>query len=135
MLWEKFLRITFFSQESGSTLIFTKLMLLIFLIFSLTHLAYGQESGQKDWQTVNINGEFTFEIPSDMKEVKVQGIDSFVKKYENAAMTVSLNYGAFSDPLEYASMPGYGEEWVKIDGKEAKMVQFPSPGGAVSRFN
>jgi hypothetical protein len=78
----------------------------------------------KDWVKIDLD-RFSFYAPPDMRNQNLRGIDSAVWQFRNRNMTLNLDYGMYSDDLE----PYGGEteserhaEWVRIDGKSAKIV-------------
>lgn len=75
-----------------------------------------------DWQTIDA-GPFHFHLPPQYEEVEVQGIDSYVRKFEGDGDIVSFDYGWYSDPLEYYSRrAGFSECEEQIGGLEAKVI-------------
>ncbi|MCM2322830.1 MAG: hypothetical protein NDJ90_06175 [Oligoflexia bacterium] len=73
----------------------------------------------------------SFVLPSEMKEVPVRGVDSFVLAYESPALKLLIDYGPYSD--SFRSLPEGAEDcWVReelIDGKNAKLVTYRLPRG------
>lgn len=69
-----------------------------------------------DWQTIKAGNAFTFKAPPDLQEKKVQGIDSFVREYVSKDMTLSFDYGWYSDPM---NREGYKRSETIIDGRKA----------------
>jgi hypothetical protein len=60
-----------------------------------------------------------------MKHQQVQGIDSAVWEFRNQEMTLSLDYGRYSNDLQYYSnQPEYHAEWLRIAGRKAKLATF-----------
>ncbi|WP_310821131.1 hypothetical protein [Stratiformator vulcanicus] len=70
----------------------------------------------EDWQKHDAGGKFSFHAPPDLKEQPVQGIDSFVGRYNGKEMTLSFDYGWYSNALDGE---GYEGKWTKIDGRRA----------------
>jgi hypothetical protein len=78
----------------------------------------------KGWVKIDL-GRFSFYAPPDTRNQNVRGIDSVVWQFRNRNMTLNLDYGMYSNDLE-----PYGDEteterhteWVRIDGKSAKIV-------------
>jgi hypothetical protein len=70
------------------------------------------------WTTVD-SQKFKFSIPPDLKEVSIRGIDSFVGQYKGTNLSLSFDYGDYSDPLIHCQGAAHVEE---IDGKTAKIV-------------
>jgi hypothetical protein len=87
-----------------------------------------------EWQTVRAGTAFTFKAPPDLEPAPVQGIDSFVGKYESPTLEVTFDYGRYSDPM---NGEGYRSRGVTVDGKSARLVSkgdvvaihFPNIGG------
>lgn len=71
---------------------------------------------------------FTFSIPPDFREVKIQGIDSWVREFQSADSAVSLKFdwGSYSNPL---TTPTYGVTACveRIGGRQARLVAFMLP--------
>lgn len=72
-------------------------------------------------------GTFQFHVPPDVKATPVEGIDSFVGAYRGDVIAVGFDYGMYSDPLDYQSLPGYRLRHERIDGKRANIVSYYSP--------
>lgn len=77
-----------------------------------------------DWQNVNVADRFQLRLPPDMKEQKVQGIDSLVSRFGSDQITLSSDYVWYSDPLKYDDKKGYQRKAMVIGGKEALIVTF-----------
>lgn len=76
----------------------------------------------KGWVKIDL-ASFSFYAPPDIRNQKVRGIDSAVWQFRNRNMTLNLDYGMYSDNLEsYKDESEYHAEWVRIDGKSAKVV-------------
>lgn len=76
------------------------------------------------WTKIDLDS-FSFFAPSDLKNQKVRGIDSTVWKFRNREMTLDLDYGRYSNDLQfYADQPDYHTEWLRIDGKKAKIASW-----------
>jgi hypothetical protein len=74
------------------------------------------------WKKIELKA-FSFYAPPDMKNQNVRGIDSAVWEFRNRRMTVNLDYGMYSDDLEFhKDQPEYRTEWLRIDGKKAKVA-------------
>lgn len=68
-------------------------------------------------------GPFTLLLPIDMIKEDVQGIDSFVGKYNREGMALSFDYGWYSGPLSgYCRLPDFREFEVELSGKPASTV-------------
>ncbi|HEV7401794.1 MAG TPA: hypothetical protein VGO11_02665 [Chthoniobacteraceae bacterium] len=103
--------------NSKTRLVHAALLLLATLLGSLTVRATEPEEG---WQTIK-NNYFSFSIPNTLKKVKVQGIDSFVERYEGDGIKLSFDYGWYSDNLEHWP-PGTKYEDVKLGNDPAKLA-------------
>ena len=96
------------------------LMVLSFLLYLCSTLPGCTTSTShavpENWQRIEAGKAFTFHAPPDLKPVEVQGIDSFVGQYESPTLTLSFDYGWYSDPMD-------SEEYVRspteIDGRQA----------------
>ena len=86
-----------------------------------------------NWQKIDIEQKFSFYLPPEFKEVKVQGEDSLVRQYKSETANLNLDYGGFSDPLTgYADKPGYKEQTLTIDGYAAKSISYGTAGAYVA---
>jgi hypothetical protein len=81
----------------------------------------------KSWLSVD-QKRFTFSLPPDFREVKVLGIDSWVREFQSADSSVSLSFdwGGYSDPL---TKPTYGVTTCveRIGERQARLVAFSLP--------
>lgn len=81
----------------------------------------------KSWLPVE-QKRFTFSLPPDFREVKVRGIDSWVREFQSADSSVSLSFdwGGYSDPL---TKPTYGVTTCveRIGERQARLVAFSLP--------
>src|SRR5262245_23465567 len=74
------------------------------------------------WKRLELD-DFSFYIPPDLEDQKARGIDSAVWEFRNHAMSLSIDYGMYSNDLEfYKDQPDYHAEWLRIDGKKAKVA-------------
>jgi len=71
------------------------------------------------WRTVDVEGRFSFSIPTELQRHRVAAIDSLVRQYRGPTMQVALDYGWYSDDLAR-----YHGRVQRIDGREAKIVTF-----------
>ena len=77
------------------------------------------------WQNINADGYFTFKIPPDMKEIPVQGIDSYVGEYQGPTTQLQFDYGLYSGFLkEYSRKPDYKKTSLNVHGRKAKLITF-----------
>jgi hypothetical protein len=74
------------------------------------------ESIPKTWVQYHAHEAFSFWGPADLKEKKVQGIDSYVGHWDSPTMTVTFDWGLYSGKLEG---DGYTYEDVTVDGHAA----------------
>lgn len=71
--------------------------------------------------------KFSFYVPSDIKAVPVRGIDSFVGEYKCDSISLSFDYGQYSNRLENEGESGYASRKERIGGKSAKIASFHYP--------
>jgi len=72
--------------------------------------------------------KFVFYAPLDLKAVPVHGLDSFIGDYKGDSITLSFDYGLYSDPLETAhGGSGYTSHRERIGGQMAKIASFYLP--------
>jgi len=101
------------------------LLFLVMLSYGLLSAAYASPGVVPgNWKTIDAERFFSFSLPMDMEMREVQGKDSYVGKYQSDSIHLSFDYGLYSDPLRYSSMPEYQETLTEIDGKSAKIVSF-----------
>ena len=75
-----------------------------------------------DWVKTDVDF-FSFYAPPDMRNKNAGGTDSAFWEFRNRAMTLRVDYGMYSDNLEsYSDRAEYHGEWIRIDGKNAKVV-------------
>ena len=70
------------------------------------------------WSRVD-QGDFSFEVPDDMKKENVQGIDSQVGRYRSNDATVTYDYGLYSGDCANEDAPEYRDTWTRIGGRFA----------------
>ncbi len=73
-----------------------------------------------NWQTIRVDALFSFRAPPDLKEVDVQGIDSLVGEFVGPTLTLSYDYGRFSNSLSEEEFDG---NWTIIDGFRARIAR------------
>ena len=78
----------------------------------------------------------SIQLPAEMKEVPVKGIDSLVRMYESSELKLLMDYGAYSD--SFKNIPDAAtdlqiEEALIIDGRSAKLVTYVLASGAGGR--
>lgn len=76
------------------------------------------------WQRVNDVSGFSFLLPPGFRENKVQPVDSHVRGFEADGLTLSLDYGAYSNDLAAPRDPSEGhlECPTQIGGRDALVV-------------
>ena len=84
----------------------------------------GGHQQAEEWQKVEIKGRFSFYIPPEMKRTSASGIDSLVGEYRNSNISLSFDYGWYSDSLDYGGRTDYEERFIEVDGRKAKLVTF-----------
>lgn len=76
-----------------------------------------------DWQIVRPGGAFQMQIPSGMYREEAEGIDSFGGSCYGNGISLSFDYGWYSDPLyNYGTKDEYQEITTTINGQAAKIV-------------
>lgn len=80
-----------------------------------------------EWARHAQGGKFSFRTPAEIKEEKVQGIDSLVGQWRGAGVSIGSDYGWYSDPMTNRGQPKYIRTDVVVDGKEAYVVTFERP--------
>jgi len=72
--------------------------------------------------------KFVFFVPPDIKPVPVHGIDSFVGEYQGNSISLSFDYGLYSDDLTTAEGGSdYSSHLERIGGKKARISSFYFP--------
>ena len=104
---------------------------LIWLIVPALSAAWGcgstvsdsEDTPSNEWQVVDSSCQFFFEAPDTLKRTSFGGIDSCVGEYGGPGMTLSYDYGGYSDPLDsYSDNADYKEELTDIDGFQVKVI-------------
>jgi hypothetical protein len=83
------------------------------------------ESAPAGWKTLSPISAFQVTVPSDLIEVPVKGIDSFVGRYKSSTLELEFDFGWYSSTLGEWKNPGvgdYSEEQTVIAGRRAKLV-------------
>ncbi len=80
---------------------------------------------EPDWMEYS-NTHFSFGGPQGLQEVPVHGIDSFVGRFESSALSISFDYGWYSNAdfdghLGKPGSGGFETEDVVIDGVSARL--------------
>ena len=73
-----------------------------------------------DWEMIKADNYFRFRAPSDLQKQDVQGVDSLVGEFVSPTLTLSFDYGAYSDPLDREGFEGF---WTTIDGRRARIAR------------
>ena len=98
------------------------LLLLAAPLLAQTQTAPARPEGiPKDWKLFTAGTAFSFWGPADLKEEKVQGVDSFVGKYTSPTMTITFDYGWYSG---LSDDPKYKREAITLDGRDAVLAQW-----------
>ena len=104
---------------------------LLWLIVSALPSAWGcsstvdeqETTPSNEWQQVDSSCQFFFQAPGTLKRTSFGGIDSCVGQYGGPGMTLSYDYGGYSDPLDgYSDNADYKEEMTVVDGLQAKVI-------------
>jgi hypothetical protein len=74
----------------------------------------------KEWVLIKAGTEFTFWAPSDFKQKRFGGVDSFVGEYESPTMKISFDYGWYSNPMDTSE---YQREALTLDGRAAFLAR------------
>lgn len=77
-----------------------------------------------EWRRVEVPKAFALRLPPDVKEQKVQGIDSLVRQWRSASIELSCDYGWYSDPLKDQDKPKYERAELAVGGKNAVVVSW-----------
>ena len=92
----------------------------------------GSDGDIPDAQKVVVD-RVEFQIPGEMSEIAVQGVDSFVGQWKSAELTLLLDLGGHSDPLGYDGKDEFRLTLTTIDGKAATIERFMDPGADAER--
>jgi hypothetical protein len=83
-----------------------------------------------DWIEIEVHDRFSFQLPSNLKEVDIKGIDSFVRRWESQDLIVHFDYGLYSDPLTtYTKKKLYKATLDNIDGHLTSIISFQKEDG------
>ncbi len=82
----------------------------------------------QDWREVQVAGQpgqrwFSLRLPPGWVFRELPGIDSYVGEIVGDGVRLGLDYGAFSDALEYDNDPDYEVTYEPIDRRRAKLVR------------
>lgn len=80
------------------------------------------------WE-VRRNDSFSFAGPPDLSEVPVQGVDSFVGRFESQELYISFDYGWYSDDsfdghLGRGNDSTFQVEEVRVNGRRARLGSY-----------
>jgi hypothetical protein len=82
------------------------------------------QSTPTDWRKIQ-TAKFSFSIPPDMEGGQVRATDSSGWEYSNGAITLSVQYGPYADPLQfYVNQPHHEKAVVEIGGVKAEQHTF-----------
>lgn len=93
------------------------LIVIAGLVIGLVVYSSNFKSDEKEWQTINANGKFSFQLPTEMTKENLQATDSYAEKYNNEGMSASFDYGIYGGLREFSSW----REEIIIDGKPATL--------------
>ena len=103
--------------------LFGAIILFVFACTKDTDIVAGEQATPEGWNTVDVRGLFSFDVPPSAEEDPVQGIDSLVGKYRIGDIELMYDYGAYSSTLEeFNSDDGYARRTVSVDGWTADLV-------------
>ncbi|HUR39073.1 MAG TPA: hypothetical protein VM222_06245 [Planctomycetota bacterium] len=77
------------------------------------------------WKTLTPISAFRVTVPSDLIEIPVKAIDSFVNHYKSSTLELDFDFGWYSSTLSEWKDPKvgeYSEELTVISGRQAKLV-------------
>lgn len=103
------------------------LIILLLLIFNVAYAQDEKPPVPKIWGKFQACG-LSFYAPSNLKEERVQGIDSCVKEYRSKSILFSLDVVSFggkesnSRRNEYSDKKDFQIEKVEIDGRKAEVI-------------
>jgi hypothetical protein len=74
------------------------------------------------WSRVEVAGEFSLALPPKLKAVPTAGADSLVHRFRGEGLTISIDYGRYSNPLTNLSGNDLVRNVVRVDGRSAELV-------------
>jgi hypothetical protein len=74
----------------------------------------------EDWQTIEA-GDFSFRLPPGVEDQEAQGIDSQVGQYDGAGLSVSYDYGGYTNDLSDVAATGTTED-VQVSGLGGRLI-------------
>lgn len=92
---------------------------------------FGQSVAPANWHKVDA-GPFSILAPSGWEFHQLQGIDSFVGEFVGDGITLTFDFGAYSDPLEKEKKQVSGVVHKSIGGFPAKVVSPRTPGHGIT---
>jgi hypothetical protein len=88
-----------------------------------------------DWRVVNLD-DFSFSIPSDMKEMGGEGTDLSVWKYRRSDISIEVHYGPTSaHPQYFLDQPEYIERPINIGGRKGTLATFRLDDSNIGTFS
>jgi hypothetical protein len=73
-----------------------------------------------DWQTIDA-GDFSFRLPPGVEDQEAQGIDSLVGQYDGAGLSVSYDYGGYTNDLSEVAATGTTED-IQVSGLAGRLI-------------
>lgn len=86
-----------------------------------------------DWQRADA-GPFSVMLPPSWTYQPEQGIDSLVGSFSGDGVSLSFDYGWYSNSLPYDDDPAYEVHQESIDGRAAKVVAARGPAGTTGVY-
>lgn len=100
----------------------TPLLLLLSLLY-FTSVGFGQSVQSQNWQKINADGLFTFDLPESFRKTEMTGVENYLGEYRNNetrflfiwADTASNSF----DARRESDMEEYRETKTVVDGRKA----------------
>ena len=83
-----------------------------------------------EWSRVDIGDRLSLELPDGLAPDPERGADSLYRRYTSESLVVSLDYGAYSNPLRDVEGSDLQRESIIVDGRAAVLVTWGEPDAA-----
>jgi hypothetical protein len=91
---------------------------------------FGQSVAPANWHKVDA-GPFSILAPSGWEFHQLEGVDSFVGEFVGDGITLTFDFGGYSNPLKEEKKPAYVVVHKSIGGFRAKVVSPRTPGHGI----
>lgn len=103
------------------------------VLLGLVSASGAQGNGPDDpegWSRSEIAGVYSLALPPELSPVDEKGADSIYHRFVSERLTVSIDYGGFSNSLTHVSGEAIARTSTRVDGREAVQVLWEQREGA-----